>query len=763
MHEIQIFNHPEFGEIRTVEIDGQIYFVGIDVAKGLGYAKTRNAIRDHVDEEDKKIFNLNTALQQGDIRKTGNPNITIINESGLYSLVLASKLKKAKKFKHWVTAEVLPTIRKTGSYNPNPPQIEIKPTVYIEHVENLHIIPKKEVFLMQEKSNPTPAQKQSGKRQKIGERTHIYRNADGSIFGKKVVNKFSDGSKNAVWFLFNPETNSFHEKCGLSGKKAPLYNADVLHHNKDNTECPIVIVEGEKDVETLADMEIIATSLPNGGQSKQWHEELYNDGLQEHDIIILTDNDKTGETYGETVAKNVSRIAKSVKIIPAREIWSECPEKGDISDITEALGQEKTIERLLDASRKAAYYADISDFDELVENTSEPFSLTASALTTKKIYEFEKKPIRYVWYPYIPAGDYTVLMAAGGTGKTYFACGVAATISRGEALPVPDEYKSKKAIPQNRNVLIISAEDRGSDIGERLIKAGADANSEYIHVVDKTASNGFLFPKDSSDMQRIDIFEKTIQNCNPNLIIIDPWHAFCPPEVDVNRINHVRPIFQTISAICEKYDCGLILISHVNKKPQENANNAALGSVDLVNASRSALTVIWDGRDEMSRLVIHTKINHAAHGQTIKFTIDDNSFAWNGFEPNLTKDTLEEAAKLHRKPTDLIRDKLDDTAIKEELLELITELAEHGKETKIAYQQLEDMCDDETFSGLSTSKRKELIEQITKSEAFQSRGLTLKKYIQGISYTDKHGNKKRSRGFIVSCMVTGQEMAVAMS
>ncbi|MDE6777834.1 MAG: hypothetical protein K2J25_07810, partial [Oscillospiraceae bacterium] len=124
---------------------------------------------------------------------------------------------------------------------------------------------------------------------------------------------------------------------------------------------------------------------------------------------------------------------------------------------------------------------------------------------------------------------------------------------------------------------------------------------------------------------------------------------------------------------------------------------------------------------------------------------------------------LEEAAKLHRKPTDLIRDKLDDTAIKEELLELITELAEHGKETKIAYQQLEDMCDDETFSGLSTSKRKELIEQITKSEAFQSRGLTLKKYIQGISYTDKHGNKKRSRGFIVSCMVTGQEMAVAMS
>ena len=220
------------------------------------------------------------------------------------------------------------------------------------------------------------------KRKKIGERTHIYRNADGSIFGKKVVNKFSDGSKNAIWFLFNPETNCFNQKAGLSGAIAPLYNADMLHNNQDNSECPIIIVEGEKDVETLSNMEILATSLPNGGQSKQWHE-LYNDGLQGHDIIILTDNDKTGETYGETVAKNVSRIAKSVKIIPARTIWSECPEKGDISDIAEALGQDKTIELLLDATRKAECYADISDFEEILHNES-TFSLPE--LIAKKGY-----------------------------------------------------------------------------------------------------------------------------------------------------------------------------------------------------------------------------------------------------------------------------------------------------------------------------------------------------------------------------------------
>ena len=750
MNEIQIFNHEEFGEVRTVEIDGQVYFVGVDVAKALQYSDPRGAVRKRVDEEDRMVLSKKFCREflsssKSHLENTPNRGLTIINESGLYSLVLASRLPKARKFKHWVTSEVLPTIRKTGSYNPNPPQIEIKPTVYIEHVENLHITQKKEVFLMQEKNNSTPAQKKSSKRQKIGERTHIYRNADGSIFGKKIVNKFSDGSKNALWYLFNPETNCFNTRAGLSGATAPLYNFNILHNNKDNTEHPIVIVEGEKDVETLANMEILATSLPNGGQSKQWHE-LYNDGLQGHDIIILTDNDQAGETYGQTVAKNVSKIAKSVKIIPAKMIWNECPEKGDISDIAEALGQDKTIELLLDATQKAEYYVDISDFEEILHD--DPPS--PPKLIAKKGYEFEKKPIRYVWYPYIPAGDYTVLMAAGGTGKTYFACGIAATISKGEALPVPDGYEDKKTIPENRNVLIISAEDRGSDIWERLEKSEADV--EYVHIADKTESNGFLFPKNSEDTSRIEYFENAIKDYKPNLIIIDPWHAFCPPEIDVNRINHMRPILQTISTICEKYDCGLILISHINKKPQENANNAALGSVDLINASRSALTVVADSNDKNNRFVVHTKINHAEHGQTIQFKINDSGFAWNGFEPSMTKDTLEDAARMHRKPSEEIKDQLStDEEVKEDLLEAITELAECGKETKIAYQQLGNMLEDKTFRDFNTSKKKKFIEEVSESEEFQRRGMTLKGSVKNCKYVNNiTGKSQLGRGILIS-------------
>jgi prophage antirepressor-like protein len=111
MNGLQTFANEEFGAVRSLMIEDMPWFVGYDVAKALGYVKPRNAISVHVDDEDK-----NTALIQGAIQggTQGNPNMTIINESGLYSLILSSKLPAAKRFKRWVTSEVLPAIRRTG-------------------------------------------------------------------------------------------------------------------------------------------------------------------------------------------------------------------------------------------------------------------------------------------------------------------------------------------------------------------------------------------------------------------------------------------------------------------------------------------------------------------------------------------------------------------------------------------------------------------------------------------------------------------------
>ncbi len=108
MNNITTFNNPAFGSVRAVSVNDEPYFVGKDVAEILGYSNPRDALSKHVDAEDKGVANCDTL--------GGTQEMTIINESGLYSLILSSKLPKAKEFKRWVTAEVLPAIRKTGGY-----------------------------------------------------------------------------------------------------------------------------------------------------------------------------------------------------------------------------------------------------------------------------------------------------------------------------------------------------------------------------------------------------------------------------------------------------------------------------------------------------------------------------------------------------------------------------------------------------------------------------------------------------------------------
>ena len=108
-HGIKIFEHEQFGKLRIIVIDGVIWFVGIDVAHALGYSNPQRAIRDYVDDTDKRVEKIGTA---GGYQKT-----TLINKSGVYSLILDSNMPKAKEYRHWVTSDVLPQVDETGSYS----------------------------------------------------------------------------------------------------------------------------------------------------------------------------------------------------------------------------------------------------------------------------------------------------------------------------------------------------------------------------------------------------------------------------------------------------------------------------------------------------------------------------------------------------------------------------------------------------------------------------------------------------------------------
>lgn len=131
MNDLTTFSNPEFGQVRTVEINGTPWLVGKDVAVALGYKNPGKAIIAHVDEEDKRLEMLpQGADSQNGTLPSGSTKTALINESGLYSLILSSKMPKAKAFKHWVTGEVLPALRKNGVYE------TVKAQQHIEQLED---------------------------------------------------------------------------------------------------------------------------------------------------------------------------------------------------------------------------------------------------------------------------------------------------------------------------------------------------------------------------------------------------------------------------------------------------------------------------------------------------------------------------------------------------------------------------------------------------------------------------------------------------
>jgi len=145
MSELQKFINKDFGEIRGINIDGIAWLIGKDVANQLGYTNTKDALIRHVEDDDKQILqrSQNTTLE------IPNRGITIINESGFYSLVFGSKLPKAKEFKHWVTSEILPQIRQTGGYIPIKPEDDEKTIMARGYMIAMETIDKKDKFINQ--------------------------------------------------------------------------------------------------------------------------------------------------------------------------------------------------------------------------------------------------------------------------------------------------------------------------------------------------------------------------------------------------------------------------------------------------------------------------------------------------------------------------------------------------------------------------------------------------------------------------------------
>ena len=296
--------------------------------------------------------------------------------------------------------------------------------------------------------------------------------------------------------------------------------------------------------------------------------------------------------------------------------------------------------------------------------------------------DFEPKQTRFLWKPYLPLGEYAVLMAPGGTGKTYFCCGLAAALSRG-AVPMGAEETEPK------NVLFISAEDTGGELRTRLEASGADIRR--IFIVDAGSSAGMSLSASPGQ------FERLILESRAELVIVDPWQAFLGRDVDVNRVNSLRPVLHGVACIAKRTNCAIILISHVSKRTQlDNINNAAIGSADLINASRSAFYLLRDP-DSNERILVHTKSNYADYGQSVRFSVSEESGArWLGFSP-VDRELVERASRSGRTVFQLLSEKNDELEELRPVAEVLSLLAKPGKTVFYSYDALREAYGKDLF------------------------------------------------------------------
>lgn len=313
--------------------------------------------------------------------------------------------------------------------------------------------------------------------------------------------------------------------------------------------------------------------------------------------------------------------------------------------------------------------------------------VTSKTFDAKQASAFGERKTVYVWYPRIVRQEVNVLMCAGGTGKTYCTCLIAANVSKGEALP--EDYKPQKG---GENVLLISGEDTGELLKERLKACGADLNKVFI--LDCHDSTGLNFGA------RWEEFQEVVMKHKPALTVIDPLQSFIGEEADLNKVNVIRPIMQRLANIAKTANTAILLISHVNKRAQgENLNNAASGSTDFINASRSALYIIFDEQDQNSRLLIHSKSNYAPAGKTVRFTFNDKGgIFWNGFS-DIDRFTVEEAARKRKTPGEIVKANAYQIETNDLLIRALLDAAKPGEIVRLSYDRFKERYGGDIFGS----------------------------------------------------------------
>ena len=356
-----------------------------------------------------------------------------------------------------------------------------------------------------------------------------------------------------------------------------------------------MIAEGEKDCNSLHALGFDAVSGMDGAGPGKWKPE-YTKQLEGKNVCIFADNDDVGLAFAQETANALYGTVASLQLFDLRTVWPEIPDKSDITDLIEHFGADDALDKI------AALITDIPQWKPSKENIKENASDEPELICAEDVlYE----PPRWLIRPYLQKGKGTLIQADGGTGKTVFACGLAAAVTSGQPiLGIPAEDPGY--------VIVATTED---DLP--IIRGRIEANGGDISKV-RFIKNGYNLTFSSP------LIERFIQQVHAKMIIFDPFQAFLGSKIDMFRANETRPVLAQLFEVCKRHDCARVIICHTGKNTLgKSAVNLSLGSVDIPAACRSILHVVEcpDNKDE--RIVFHIKSSNDRKGKSIIYSIGD--------------------------------------------------------------------------------------------------------------------------------------------
>ena len=387
----------------------------------------------------------------------------------------------------------------------------------------------------------------------------------------------------------------------LKGITPVLYHLPELLEGKRRGE-RIWIAEGEKDVESLEKLGLVATTNPMGAGS--WRAQ-YSTYLRGADVVILPDNDDSGRKHAQMVTTSLDGVAKSVTTVALPEL----PEKGDVSDWIQAGGTREQLEALAQA-------VDV------------PIEAPRAHAVVISMEEVVERPIEWLWEPYVAIGKLCLLDGDPGTGKTGSASILMSAVSRG--YPMPDQH-GNPTIPTGEPgmVLIVAAEDDLEDTLKKRLRL-TDADMSKIKVLnDIITTQGH---RQHFTLEHLGLLEEEIQRYKPRLVYVDNLQLILGGKVDINRANQVNDILEGLISLAARYRFALICTRHPSKPGQNIARliHRGMGSQAFMGRARLALYIEEHPLDPTKSLLVQSKSNAGGFGVTQIFSKAGGHFEWCG-------------------------------------------------------------------------------------------------------------------------------------